>query len=279
MKKQLIIRFAILTIIIVLTGLGINYYKQIYGFFMTSVKQNKQLPTVSPSDIQQATMSSSDLLQANALFEQNKFEESFSYYQRAIQSGNDLASAYSGLGNISMKWRRYDDAVGYYTASLKYGQNSTVLSTRCIAYRLLANYENANHDCNLSIQLNPNNVGGYEALAMLQLDEKNITAAQETINKALAINPNSADLHYAYAQIYTAQSDLENAIKELSNCINIDPNALNCYWDRGFDYYMNGEINQAKADMHSILDKGNPENDGELLYKAGNLLNMLGGNP
>ncbi len=269
MKKQAIITAVILTLIIVVIGLGINYYQQIYDFFTHRGDQNSQQSTNNLSDVQQG----------NALYKQSNYDEAFRFYQRAIESGSDLVEAYSGLGNITMKWRRYDEAVSYYTASLNLEQDATVLSSRCTAYRFLAKHENAEQDCNLSIQLNPDNIGGYQALAMLQLDEKNITAAQETITKGLQINPNSAELHYVYAQIYTAQNNLDNAIMEFSNCINVDPNALICYWERGFDYYMNGEIDLAKADMHSILDKGNPENDGELLYQAGNLLNMLSGNP
>ena len=269
MNKKSIIKVILLTLVIVFVGLGINYYKDIYNYFTREIQQNKPAATENLSDIQQA----------NELFEQNRYEESFTYYQHAIQSQIDLAEAYSGLGNISMKWRRYDDAAGYYTASLNLKQDSNVLANRCNAYRFLAKFNDAEQDCSLSIQLNPDNINGYETLAMLQMDNKDLIAARETINKAFTINQNSADLHYASAQIYTAEGNLEDAIKEFSNCINIDPNALICYWERGFDYYMNGKIDLAKEDMRSILAKGNPDSDGELLYKAGNLLDMLGGNP
>ena len=269
MKRNSIVKAILLTMIIVMVGLSINYYRQINNLFRVNTQQNKP----------QTTENLNEIKQANQLYNQNLYEEAFKYYEQAIQSQKDLAEAYSGLGNISTKWRRYDDAVAYYTASLNYKQDSATLSNRCIAYRFLAKYTEAEKDCSLSIQLNPNNINGYVALAMLQLDEKKLPAARETINEALMINQNSADLHYTSAQIYTAESNLDKAIEEFSNCINIDSKALTCYWERGFDYYMNGKVDLAKADMSSILANGNPESDGELMYKAGNLLNMLGGNP
>jgi tetratricopeptide (TPR) repeat protein len=268
MKKSSIISFIVITLIVILVGVVINKNR------LSNIFRNNSQPitVATPANL-------TNLQQADALYVQGKYEDAFLYYQKANQAKENQAEAYAGLGNISMKWRRYDDAAGFYTQSLSVENNPTILSSRCNAYRLLAEYQAAEQDCNSAIQLDPNNAEGYAALAMLQLEQNNTSDARETIDKALESIQNSADLHYVSAQIFTKQGELVNAINELSSCIRINPDQLRCYWERGFDYYMNGEIGKAKADMNTIIDKANPEVDSELLYQAGNLLDMLDGNP
>lgn len=268
MKKGSILSLVLITFIVILVGIVINY-RNINEIFTNILRKNPQPISENLTDIQRA----------DELFKQKKFEDAFLYYQRAVQAQENLAEAYGKLGDITMKWRRYDEAAGYYSNALKIENNPVLLSSRCNAYRLLAEFKAAEQDCSLAIQLDPNNAEGYAALAMLQLEEKNATAARETIDKALTAIQNSSDLYYVSAQIYTSGGDLPNAIKELSNCISINPDQLRCYWERGFAYYMSGEIDKAKADMATIIDKGDPEVDSELLYQAGNLLSMLGGKP
>jgi tetratricopeptide (TPR) repeat protein len=265
MRKKVIINTILVTLTIAVVGIGLTYYSQIYELINDAINPEKPPETETVIDIQQADL----------LFEQGQYDQAFSYYTDVIQSQKDLAQAYAGLGNISIQWRRYDDAVNYYSSSLKYNLDASVLAHRCTAYQFLAKYEAAMDDCNLSIEMNPYDIEGYEALATLELAQYNINASRDAINKALTINQNSADLYYVSAQIYTSENRLDDAINEFTNCINIDPNAVLCYWERGFDYYMIGKFDLSINDMRSILDRGNPETDSELLYKAGNLLNML----
>ncbi len=273
MNRKSIIGLILITLLVILVGVVINY-RQIYRIISQPAQRNATQATENST---QASQNLSNIEQADALYKEYKYEEAFVYYQKAVQSKEDLAQAYAGLGNISMIWRRYDDAAGFFNQSLSYTNDPIVLAQRCTAYRLLANYSAAEQDCNSSIQLDPNIADGYAALAMLQLEENKPDAARETIDKAIQVQPNSSDLYYVSAQIYTKQGDLTNAINELSNCINDNPNQLRCYWERGFDYYMSGKIAEAKTDMNAILEKGNPEVDSELLYQAGNLLGMLNG--
>ena len=65
----------------------------------------------------------------------------------------------------------------------------------------------------------------------------------------------------------------------LTKGIEISPTQPKYYWERGFLYYVAGQVTKAKEDMQKVLDNGNPETDGELLLNAGSLLKSLEGVP
>ena len=74
------------------------------------------------------------------------------------------------------------------------------------------------------------------------------------------------------------QGSADEVIQNLSKAIELNPNEPQYYWERGFMYFSNGLIKKFEADMTKILEIANPESDGEILLKAGTLLNSYKGN-
>ena len=210
------------------------------------------------------------------LFQARQYEQAISAYDEAIEAGNDLARAYAGRGHAYTALRRFDEAVSDYTSSLEYDRASEVLASRCNAFRMLAETTLATDDCNAAIELDPDNANAHLALAALYLEQNNINQARAAASTAQELDPESANAHYVLAQVEVVVGNREAAADALSKCIELDQAELPCYWERGFIYYSLGKIDEAKEDMRSVLERGNPEFDGELMYNAGKLLQTLG---
>jgi tetratricopeptide (TPR) repeat protein len=241
-----------------------------------------RLPNLQPGAAEQGTtpvvtQTAVDL--GNQLASEGKLEEAYSQYNTAIQNNIDLAAAYSGRGDIFIQWRRFAEAANDYTTSLQYNQSAEVLVSRCNANRMLAKPDAAREDCNEAIQLNPELPDAYLALAMLDLDQGDTAEAESAVQTALEIDPDSATTQHVLFQIKLIEGDTEGAIEAVTKSIEIDPSQPQYYWDRGFSYYMTGQIELAKEDMRQLLEVGIPERDGELLLKAGTLLSSFGETP
>lgn len=226
-----------------------------------------------------ANAPSEKMRMAGELMQSNQLEQAFQLYSEAIEEGEDAAAAHARRGDIYMQWRRFDEAALDYSAALKIARSAEVLASRCNTYRLLAKFDLATNDCNEAIELNPEYIDGYVALAFLYLERRDFENAQATIEKGLTVNPDSAQLHYVLSQVELNQGHTDKAIAEMTEAIRLDPDEPQFYWDRGFAYYVTGKLPEAKADMQSVIDVGNPEKHGELIYQAGSLLKSLSGVP
>ena len=217
--------------------------------------------------------------EGDELLQARRYEQAIEAYDEAIEKGADLARAYAGRGQAYAALRRFREAVTDYDKSLEYDRTADVLASRCNASRLLARSDEAMTNCQEAISLDPENVDARLALAMLYLDQNSPEEARSEIEAAREIDPGSAKAHYVLAQVEVAEGKYEAAVASLTRCIEIDPSQPRYYWDRGFIHYSLGKIDQAKEDLYAVIELGNPETDGELLFNAGQLLRSLGEEP
>jgi tetratricopeptide (TPR) repeat protein len=265
MTRKNIFQLLSITAIVIVVGIVITWLPNLRP--AGTVQENTPVPTQGAVEI------------GDQLASEGKFEEAFALYNTAIQNNTDLAAAYSGRGGIFTHWRRFAEAANDFTTSLNYNNTAEVLVSRCNAHRMLANPDAALQDCNEALELNPELAEAYLALAMLHLDQGDTAEAESAVQKALEVNPDSATTHHVLAQIKLIEGDMDGAIETLTKSIEIDPNQPQYYWDRGFTYYMTGQIEPAKEDMRRLLEVGLPERDGELLLRAGTLLTSFGETP
>jgi len=101
--------------------------------------------------------------------------------------------------------------------------------------------------------------------------------AKGLIDILLSKYPDDSVGYFSLAQLQMAQGPSKDAIVSLSKAIELDPGQLQYYWDRGFLYYSNGMINESQADMLKIIELGDPQTDGDLMYRAGTLMNSFSG--
>jgi tetratricopeptide (TPR) repeat protein len=260
MDKSSWLRFA-QSLVILIGAFLILYYIILPAFNLRpgSPGQDVELP----SEIQ----SSSDL------------EKSLAEYTAAIDRGDGSASTYSGRGAILMQLRQFRDAIDDFTKSLEYELDADVLSSRCNAYRLTANFNSAREDCKTALNLDENNVQAHIAYAMLLVEEGQFAGAREQAEAAIELKPDSSEALFALSQVEMADGDPKAALDALSKCIEVDITDPTCYWHRGFLYSSLGQIDQAIEDMKAVLKYGDPEIHGQLMLEAGTVLRQYGVDP
>jgi tetratricopeptide (TPR) repeat protein len=269
MKKKNLITIAVITIIVIVVGV----------IFTQLQNSPSGLSLPFGSSVSGEGQTSADVARGNQLYATGDLEGAFNAYSMAIEAGEDLANAYAGRGNVYTSWRRFIEAEIEYSASLEYERQPGVLASRCNVYRLLAKFDLAIIDCQETIELDPEFIDGYIALTLLHLEQGDLDSAATVIDEALQIAPESAIINYTYGQVVRNQGKFEQAIEAYSEAIRLDPTEPQFYWDRGFTYYMTGQLGLSKADMQSVIDNGTPEIHGELIYQAGSLMNSMSGVP
>lgn len=213
------------------------------------------------------------------LLDSGHYDRAVTAFSKAIERGNELARAYAGRADSYFGLRHFDKAASDYTASLQYGRTPRALTGRCNAYRMLAQFELARKDCEAALELEPESAEPHVGLGLLYLELQDHTRARDEVGRAIQVAPGSVSAYYALAQIEMAWGSTEKAIVALSKCIELDPTDPAWYWERGFLYYLSGQMDPAVEDLQSVLKYGKPEVHGELMFRAGTLLRSLGKTP
>lgn len=210
------------------------------------------------------------------LFGEAQYEAALDAYTQAIDKGQDLGRAYAGRGDVYNALRRFDQAMADYSAALEYKRTADVLIGRCNANRLLQNYDQAIEDCDEAAGLEPGNASAHVVLASLYLDQGKTEQAREQALLAQEADPDLSKTPYVLGLIDLAEGKPEDAIDHFTQAIDLDRFEPAYYWERGFLYLALGRVEEARADMKSVLEVGDPERDGELMLQAGSQLRVLG---
>lgn len=219
------------------------------------------------------------LEQGDAALAAGDYPRAMAKYNEALAGGTDQATVYARRANLYTVQRQYPEAIQDYTRALTLNADPEFLAGRCNAYRLLVRLDDALADCQAAFDQRPESVQVAVINGLLHVDRKDPDRARAAVEKALAANPESDRLIYVLAQVANIEGDTPRVIEELTRCIELNPKSVQYFWDRGFAYYMNAQIEEAKADLYQVIELGDPLVDGETMYFAGNLLRMMGENP
>ena len=134
------------------------------------------------------------------------------------------------LGNFYRNAKEYDQAIVYYTKILNLiGEDkeikSDLLYRRGASYERMGNYEQADKDMLLSLQINPNDayVLNYLAYSWLERDHK-IDTAIEMLEKAYSLETNDPYITDSIGWAYYLINDYVKAEKYLKRAVELMPN-------------------------------------------------------
>jgi len=236
------------------------------GLVFTLSACSQVLPTQAPNFLQLAEQS----------YREGKLEEAHQYYSKAIEQKDSMDAAYAGRGKVFSTWRRFDEAVADYSASLEIVRTADVLSSRCIAYRIQHKFDLAKADCDEALTADPQLAIVYVANALLQIEQGDLDSARRILEDAEGKNVKSAELYYVMFEIENATGDINKALELINKAIALDATQPQFYWSRAFIHYSQAKIDEAKEDLNLLITHAKPGRDDELLFKATNLLNNLG---
>jgi len=158
----------------------------------------------------------------NAYERADKFDESVAAYQKSIVL-SPTWSAYSNLGNIYFVHKRYDDAVKAFEKATELGPNQELaMGNLADAYRAsgqkdkaMATYDKAIALAFQDLQVNPQNTGAMEDLAMYFAKKGDAKHGMEFIQRARGIDKKDVGLIYAQATVENLAGKTTDALRTL----------------------------------------------------------------
>ncbi len=263
-----IYKFIIVGVLLLIVGAGCGNDGELLSPLESPLQPTEPVMTSTPDHVSEGAYHLNN----------GDYDDAVISYTEAIQAGVDLELAYRGRGDAYAAQRKFQKALEDYSASLEEDRTASTLVRRCKVYRILNKPNLALEDCDAAMSLKED-VDAYVARAGVYLQRNDIASARSDVNTALELDAESVNAYYMRSQIETVQGTVNAAIESLDKCIELQPENLTCYWDRGYLYYAMGEVEQASEDMQHIIDAGDPNVHGELMYQAGNILRTLGDNP
>lgn len=209
-------------------------------------------------------------------FNDGDYDEAYQLFSQAIALDGNMSRSHAAVGMLYVTWRRFPEALDAYSKALELERTPEILIGRCNVYRLLLRTEEALQDCNEAITLKPDDTEIYLVLSNLYLENQDYAQARAQADSVLRLDPENDKAVFTVAMIDLAEGLPDRAYDKLSEAIAMNSKEPRYYWERGFLSIALGKIDQARSDMHSVLDVADPKKDGDLMLFAGSQLQILG---
>ena len=197
--------------------------------------------------------------EANVLYAQQEYKKAAALYEEAITNDPELSVAYFYLANSydnlfkpSRKGEPENDAyltkaIEYYTKATDKEQDAT-LRKRSFEFLVAAYGPDKMNDAsqqepivNRMIQLDPQDVTNYFALAKIREDAGDYEKAEEVLVQAKQARPNDPQVYLQLAGFYNRQEEFDKTIDALNQRATLEPNNPEAfytistyYWDKAY---------------------------------------------
>ena len=226
--------------------------------------------------------------EANVLYAQQDYKRAAEMYEEAIAKDPSLSVAYFYLGNSYdnlFKPSRKGEAVNdeYLTKAIEYyklaGEKEAdpTLRKRSFEFLVAAYGPDKLNDpsqqepiVNHMIEIDPQDVTNYFALAKIREDSGDYEKAEEVLLRAKEARPNDPQVYLQLAGFYNRQEEFEKTIEALNQRAAIEPNNPEAfytistyYWDKAYR-----DFRLKDAEKQGYVMKGIEQVDKALQLKA-----------
>jgi len=226
--------------------------------------------------------------EANVLYAQQDYKRAAEMYEEAIAKDPSLSVAYFYLGNSYdnlFKPSRKGEAVNdeYLTKAIEYyklaGEKEAdpTLRKRSFEFLVAAYGPDKLNDpsqqepiVNHMIEIDPQDVTNYFALAKIREDSGDYEKAEEVLLRAKEARPNDPQVYLQMAGFYNRQEEFEKTIEALNQRAAIEPNNPEAfytistyYWDKAYR-----DFRLKDAEKQDFVMKGIEQVDKALQLKA-----------
>ncbi|HQN65158.1 MAG TPA: tetratricopeptide repeat protein [Methylophilus sp.] len=156
----------------------------------------------------------------------NDLQGSINAFKRAYEAAPNDGQAVVALVRSYMLAGKKQDALNFIDAILK--KNPNQIDAWLLKGQLYASTGESSKAIQVFtdlIQHHPDNAIGYQQLAMVQQQNKDLQGAEKTLQQGLAVAPKDFGLKLTQAALYESQGKNEDAISEYENVIKIRPDS------------------------------------------------------
>ncbi len=130
----------------------------------------------------------------DALMDENKMEEAFNDFNKALSINPKYFMAYYNRGNMFKKQKQYEKAVADYNSAILYQANfDKAFNNRGSVYKELNRLDEAITDYDKAIELNPSYAMAYNNRGTIYILKNQNQRAIDDLNKAIDLRPDLAE--------------------------------------------------------------------------------------
>lgn len=176
------------------------------------------------------------------------------FIDKALEADQYNVNALNVKAGILMCHEQYEDAIKYYTESLRLNpKQAGNLINRALCYYHLNKYRDAMDDYDQAINLEPNNFIGHYNRGLLRANVGEDNLAIEDFNFILSIDPDDMMATFNRATLLENIGDYRSAIRDYTTVIKEFPKFLYGYERRAAARRKIGDIAGANRDEEHIL--------------------------
>ena len=175
------------------------------------------------------------LEQAQAYWQEKKWQSTIEACQKALAINSKLVEAYKLIGNVLQKNGNITESMGYYAKAIEIKPDfAEVYANLGTIYAQQQNWDKAIGYYQKALNIEPNLPGVYRNLAKIWQQKHEPAKAQSCIEKSRQLESQShSELslqeYFSRGQQLQQQGNLEEAKQQYLNTIKIDPNHLESY--------------------------------------------------
>ena len=173
---------------------------------------------------------------------------------QALEADQYNVNALTAKANILITHEQYDEAIKYFTESLRLNpKNAGNLINRALCHYHLNKYRDAMADYDRAIDLEPNNFVGHYNRGLLRANVGEDNLAIEDFNFILSIDPDDMMATFNRATLLDNIGDYQGAIRDYTTVINEFPKFLYGYERRAAARRKIGDFAGANRDEEHVL--------------------------
>jgi len=175
------------------------------------------------------------------------YDEAIQHFQTALTANPGLDDVKFDLADAYFRKGDYTQALAAANQVSAAGQqDDAFLSLLGDVYAHLGDAGRATQIFLDAINRNPDNDQYYLSLALVELREKNIEGARETLQKGLARIPSSGKIFWGLGIVSVLDGKTPQAEEDFVRAVELLPEWPGSYSTLGFFYYQTGEIGKAR---------------------------------
>ena len=175
------------------------------------------------------------------------YDEAIQHFQAALTANPDLDDVKFDLADAYFRKGDYTQALAAAKQVSAAGQqDDALLSLLGDVYAHLGDTAKATQIFLDAINLNPDNDQYYLSLALVELREKNVSGARETLQKGLTRIPSSGKIFWGLGIVSVLDGKTPQAEEDFVRAVELLPEWPGSYSTLGFFYFQTGEIAKAR---------------------------------
>ncbi len=235
-----IITSAVLMLFTVLTWQQCHMYIDQDAFFRKTLETNPQCPCA--------------LVMVGLSITEEKPREANACFQEALRIDPKWASAYIGLGQVSLMQGRIEEAVSYYQKSIDTYPKDYTPHLRIAEIRAKqGRYDEAIEHYRRAMEIEPEDPQMLNALGQLLAKKGDLYEAKELFQKAIACYGPFAGAHNNLGKVLALQGRIDDAIAHYRQALEIKPEHVEAHFNLAEALASQGERDEAISQYQAAL--------------------------